>query len=84
MIEKDEIPRGKSDFVRKTDNCTTILIEFPDNVEKVPGVVAYITSLLAEQGVNIYEFISCWKYTIIVVKREDSLRAYEVLSGAVG
>lgn len=84
LIEKGEILKGKIDFIRKKDNCTTILIESPDSVEEVPGVVAYITSLLAEQGVNIYEFISCWKYTIIVVKREDSLRAYDGLSGVVG
>ena len=84
LLEKNKLPKETYHIIRKTENCTTILIESPDNIEKVPGVVAYLTSLLAEQNVNIFEFISCWSYTIIVVDRKDTLRAYEVLTEVVG
>jgi hypothetical protein len=83
LLEKDKVPRNV-DIVRKTENCTTIVIDSPQEIEEVPGVVSYITSLLAEQGVNIFEFISCWKYTVIVLHRKDVVRAYEVLSEALG
>ena len=83
LVEKDKVPKNP-DIVRRTDNCTTIVINSPQEIEEVPGVVSYITSLLAEQGVNIFEFISCWKYTIIVLHRKDVLKAYEVLSNAFG
>ncbi|MBL7170137.1 MAG: ACT domain-containing protein [Candidatus Aenigmarchaeota archaeon] len=84
LLEKDKLPRQTDHILRKTENCTTILINSPEDIEKVPGIVAYLTSLLAEQNVNIFEFISCWCYTIIVVERKDALRAYEVLSEVVG
>ena len=84
LLEKNQIPKINDHIVRKTENCTTILIDSPDDIEKVPGVVGYLTSLLAEQNVNIFEFISCWRYTIVVVDRKDALRAYEVLSEVTG
>lgn len=84
LLEKNKLPKETDDIIRKTENCTTILIESPNDIEKVPGVVAYLTSLLTEQNVNIFEFISCWRYTIIVVDRKDALRAYEVLSEILG
>ncbi len=48
------------------------------------GVVAFLTTLLAEQNVNIIEFISCWTETIIVVEKKDSLKTYEALTNIVG
>ncbi len=84
LLEKNKLPKETDHIIRKTENCTTILIDSPEDIEKVSGVVAYLTSLLAEQNVNIFEFISCWCYTIIVVEKKDTLRAYEVLSGVVG
>jgi hypothetical protein len=81
LIEKDKVPKN-ADIVRKTEDCTTIVIDSPQEIEEVPGVVSYVTSLLAEQGVNIFEFISCWKYTVIVLHRKDVVKAYEVLSEA--
>jgi len=83
LLEKDKVPRH-ADVVRKTENCTTLVIDSPQEIEEVPGVVSYITSLLAEQGVNIFEFISCWKYTVIVLHKKDVVRAYELLSKALG
>jgi aspartokinase len=68
----------------KHDNCTMIVMHSPEELEATPGVVAFLTTLLAEQNVNIIEFISCWTETIIVVEKKDSLKAYEVLSNMVG
>lgn len=84
LLEKNKVPEETDHIIRKTENCTTILIDSPDDIEKAVGVVGYITALLAEQDVNIFEFISCWRYTTIVVDRKDALRAYEVLSEVIG
>jgi aspartokinase len=67
----------------KHDNCTMIVMHSPEELEATPGVVAFLTTSLAEQSVNIIEFISCWTETIIVVERKDSLKAYEVLSNLI-
>jgi predicted regulator of amino acid metabolism with ACT domain len=61
-----------------------IVVHSPEELEATPGVVAFLTTLLAEQGVNIVEFISCWTQTIIVIEKKDSLKVYETLSNLVG
>ncbi len=67
-------------IVRVNENCSAVVISSGEKVEKVPGVVAFLTSVLAEEGINIVEFISCYTETIVVVRREDALRAYGLLS----
>jgi predicted regulator of amino acid metabolism with ACT domain len=71
-------------ILQKHEDCVMIVIHSPAELEATPGVVAFLTSLLAEQNINIIEFISCWTDTIIIVDRKDSLKAYEVLSRVVG
>lgn len=83
LMDRRDIPERISALV-KHDNCTMAVIHSPEDLEATPGVVAFLTALLAEQNVNIIEFISCWTETIIVVEKKDSLKAYEVLSNIVG
>jgi aspartokinase len=83
LLDRSDMPQRISALV-KHDNCTMIVMHSPEELEATPGVVAFLTTLLAEQNVNIVEFISCWTETIIVVEKKDSLKAYEVLSNLVG
>jgi len=83
LLDKGELPERVSTLV-KHDNCTMIVVHSPEELEATPGVVAFLTTLLAEQDVNMIEFISCWTETIIVVEKKDSLKTYEVLSNIVG
>jgi aspartokinase len=83
LLDRSELPERINALV-KHDNCTMIVVHSPEELEATPGVVAFLTTLLAEQDVNMIEFISCWTETIIVVEKKDSLKAYEVLSNMVG
>jgi aspartokinase len=83
LLDRSDMPERINALV-KHDNCTMIVMHSPEELEATPGVVAFLTTLLAEQNVNIIEFISCWTETIIVVEKKDSLKAYEVLSNMVG
>ncbi|MGF3522287.1 MAG: DUF7523 family protein [Candidatus Bathyarchaeia archaeon] len=83
LLDRADLPDRISTLV-KHDNCTMIVINSPEELEATPGVVAFLTTLLAEQNVNIVEFISCWTETVIVVDKQDSLKAYEVLTNLVG
>jgi aspartokinase len=83
LLDRSDMPKRINSLV-KHDNCTMIVIHSPEELEATPGVVAFLTTLLSEQNVNIIEFISCWTETIIVVEKKDSLKAYEVLSNLVG
>ena len=83
LLDRNDLPERINAIV-KHENCTMIVIHSPEELEATPGVVAFLATLLAEQNVNIIEFISCWTETIIVVEKKDSLKAYEVLSNMVG
>jgi aspartokinase len=83
LLDRNDMPERINALV-KHDNCIMIVMHSPEELEATPGVVAFLTALLAEQNVNIIEFISCWTETIIVVEKKDSLKAYEVLSNMVG
>jgi aspartokinase len=83
LLDRSEMPERISTLV-KHENCTMIVVHSPEELENTPGVVAFLATLLAEQNVNIVEFISCWTETIMVVEKKDSLKTYEVLSNLVG
>ena len=83
LLDRRDLPERINALV-KHDNCTMIVVHSPEELEATPGVVAFLTALLAEQNVNIIEFISCWTETIIVVEKKDSLKTYETLTNMVG
>ena len=83
LLDRSEMPERISTLV-KHENCTMIVMHSPEELEATPGVVTFLATLLAEQNVNIVEFISCWTETIMVVEKKDSLKTYEVLSNLVG
>lgn len=83
LLDRADLPERISTLV-KHDNCTMIVVNSPEELEATPGVVAFLTTLLAEQNINIVEFISCWTETIIVVDKKDSLKTYEALTNLVG
>lgn len=83
LLDRADLPERISTLV-KHDNCTMIVINSPEELEATVGVVAFLTTLLAEQNVNIVEFVSCWTETIIVVEKKDSLKTYETLTNLIG
>jgi hypothetical protein len=83
LFDRAELPERISTLI-KHDNCTMIVINSPEELEATVGVVAFLTTLLAEANVNIVEFVSCWTETIVVVEKKDSLKAYETLTNLIG
>jgi hypothetical protein len=46
---------------------------------RVPGVIAYVASVLSQHGVNIVHIESCYTDTVIVVSKEDLERAFTLI-----
>lgn len=82
LLDKKDLPERVNALVIH-DNCTMIVMHSPEELESTPGVIAFLTTLLSEQNVNVIEFISCWTETIIVVEKKDSFKTYETLSNVV-
>lgn len=61
----------KEKIIKENNNLTLITIKSPKELETTPGWVSYLTSLFAENGVNILEFLSCWTDTLFVIDAKD-------------
>jgi hypothetical protein len=81
ILEQREMEKLHLRSIWKSEqNLNLIIIESPEDVEDVPGVISYILGALASEGVNVVEFISCYTDTILVVKAADTERTYRILS----
>ncbi len=65
------------------DDQSAIILVSPREIINVPGVIAYITSLLSWNGVNITQIISCNVDTILILSRRDVLKAYNIIEDLI-
>lgn len=79
--EAEKLPKGR---LKLEENLNLMVIESPEEVEEVPGVMSYLLGALSSEGINVVEFISCYTDTLLVVRQADTERAYRVLSGILG
>lgn len=58
-----------------------IMIKYtsPTDIEETEGFVAHLTQLLAEQGINILEFISTYTNTYIIIEKKDLTKTIQTL-----
>ena len=78
----DVIPREKIKKVLR--NLAEILILLPETTEgieseKVPGVVAVVSSELTLNSISMTECMSCAPDIMVVVEQKDAIRAYDLI-----
>ena len=61
----------KNRIIKKNVNKAIIDIKTSQKIENISGVLNYLTSLFAGNGVNIIECMSCWTDNLFVVSEED-------------
>ena len=67
-------------LIAELENMYEIILTSPfEKIDKTPGFVAFITELLAREGINIREYYSCYTDTVLVLDKKDAIRAYELL-----
>ena len=66
-------------IIKISKNLVMITIKSPKDMEDTPGVIAYIYSLFAANGVNVVEQMSCWTDTIFVISEDDIATAMRFL-----
>ncbi|MBO8173779.1 MAG: ACT domain-containing protein [Thermococcus sp.] len=78
--EKEEIIKIlREGIVDIIEEQTAIILISPDEIIETPGIVAFVTSALSSNGVNITQVISCHKDTIFVLDRRVAPKAYQIL-----
>ncbi|MBT3814505.1 ACT domain-containing protein [Candidatus Woesearchaeota archaeon] len=69
----------KGFIIKSTKDLALINIKSGKDIENIPGIIAYLTSLFAENGVNILEFLSSWTDTLFVIDKKDVNKVLEFL-----
>ena len=70
---------GDRGIVEVIDDQSCIILISPPEITKTPGVISYITHLIASRGINITQIVSCHTDTIFIVNREDALKTYSTI-----
>ena len=84
VVDLETLEKILSDIPRENieeligDQSAVVMISPPDIIT-TPGVVSYVTSIVAMRGINVTQFISAHKDTIFVVSKRDSLEVYRLL-----
>jgi hypothetical protein len=74
---------GDEYILRIREELAEITLKSPSRIEDVPGSFAYISGILAENGINLVEAVSCYTDTIFVVEKDVVMKAFEILSGLI-
>jgi len=70
---------GRDSIIDIIDHQTAIILISPHEIIETPGIIAYITSILSSQGINMTQIISCYEDTILILNRYEALKAYQIL-----
>ncbi len=81
IVGEDMAERSEhEDFLKIQKDLSMITIISPESLEDTPGVLAYLLSSLAAENINVVEFVSCYRDTLLVFKNADITKAFEILS----
>jgi len=75
----------KNGFTSIIENGEKALIslESPETLEKTPGVIEFILSSLAAEGINVDQLISCREDTHIVIEDSKASEALSILQDRI-
>jgi len=77
---KDSIKKlFKNKIIKITENLAEVTLKSSKDLEETPGVIAYLTALLAGNGINIIEIMSTWTDTLFVISEDDIAKVMDVL-----
>jgi hypothetical protein len=81
IVDQTEMRKLDRAETEVTSDLVALILTSPEEVETIPGFVAFITQLLASRNINIVEFISCFTNTVIILDSKDALDSFALLQG---
>ncbi|MFH1237519.1 MAG: ACT domain-containing protein [Candidatus Aenigmatarchaeota archaeon] len=79
--ERDADNVKNRNLLKVQTGLSMITIISQASLEDTPGVIAYFLSSLTTENINVVEFVSCYRDTLLVFKDADVTKAIEILSG---
>ena len=67
-------------LIKLQKNLVQLTLVFNEKIEETSGVVSYVYGLLAQNGINIKEEMSCWTDLMLIIEGKDMAKATEILT----
>lgn len=88
LVDEDSVPRvvraiRENQVVRVRRGLVEVAVTSPESIEETPGLLRHLTGVLASQGINIVEALSCFTDTIFLVDQGDLSAAIASLTKAL-
>ena len=88
LVDEESAPRvtrvlRESQLVGVRKGLVEVAVTSPESIEQTPGLLRHLTGVLATQGINIVEALSCYTDTIFLLDQEDLSRAIASLTQAL-
>ncbi len=71
---------SKQDCISVDKGLVEINLQFTEDAQNVKGIVSIVASGLNSEGINMVEIMSCAPELILLVKKEDLLKALNVVN----
>ena len=69
----------KKDIIKTNKDLAMITIKSSKEIENTSGIMSYLFSLFAENGININETMSCWTDTIFIIDEKNIAKTMKFL-----
>lgn len=85
IVDEDSVPRvlrqvREAQLISVRKNLVEVAVTSPESIEETPGLLRHLAGVLAAQGINIVEALSCYTDTIFLLDQSDLNAAMGVLT----
>ncbi len=88
LVDEDSVARvtrqlREANVIRIHRGLVEVAVTSPESIEETPGLLRLLAGVLASQGINIVEALSCYTDTIFLLDEGDLSRAIATLTKAL-
>ena len=85
IVDEDSVPRvlrtlRGNQLISIRKNLVEVAVTSPESIEQTPGLLRHLSGVLAAQGINIVEALSCYTDTIFLLHDDDLTPALGALT----
>jgi len=70
----------KNDVVAKNANTSQFILAMPEEAQKTPGIIYFLTKTLAEKEINIIDMFACYSDVVLLVSTKDREETVKTLN----
>ncbi|MFX0134918.1 MAG: hypothetical protein ACFFDN_14855, partial [Candidatus Hodarchaeota archaeon] len=79
----NKLENKKLEILQKEDDLSILIVNTPPRMVDVPGVMYYLTGLIARGGITLIDIISTFTEIIFAVRSADGIKIFDILETAI-